>query len=198
MSGMNILNNGVRSLTGAVQKAYIQFEDRRIKLDEINITSYKERAAYSTSKLKAAVSTVGQHLGNDYIKMDRALSGLLAGDMDVGNTKNIYEVKFNPSELSFQVHGGGPVQKANMTEGQETTYECVEMSPRIMLNVPLIFDDYERTDAFMVEKFTDITAAARTLVLESTILEHHASLLAPGITCPQTGQHQLGAPGSRS
>ena len=173
MSGMNVLNNGVRSLTGAVQKAYIQFSDERIKLDEINVTSYKARTSgmapgFSTSKLKAAVSTVGGHLGNDHIKLDRALSGLLAGNMDVGSTRNIYEVKFNPSELSFQVHGGGPVQKANMAEGQTTKYECVEMSPRIMLNVPLIFDDYERTDAFMMEKFTDITAAARTLVSEGT------------------------------
>ena len=43
-----------------------------------------------------------------------------------------------------------------------------------------------------------ICSTIRTLVLESTILELHASLLAPGIICPQAGQHQLGAPGSHS
>ena len=38
------------------------------------------------------------------------------------------------------------------------------MQPRIQMNLQLIFDDYERTQAFMSEKFTDASAAARTVV----------------------------------
>ncbi len=167
MSGMNVLNNGLRSLTGAVQKAYIAFEDERIENGEINVMPYKSRAAglppgMQLGKLAKAAEAITATAAT----VSDVLGGVLMGNMNTVGAQNVYEVKFNPSELSFQVHGGGPVQKANMTEGQATKYECVEMSPRIMLNVPLIFDDYERTDAFMLEKFTDITAAARTLVSE--------------------------------
>ena len=38
------------------------------------------------------------------------------------------------------------------------------MQPRIQMNLQLVFDDYERTQAFMSEKFSDVSTATRTVV----------------------------------
>lgn len=169
MSGLNVLNNGLRSLTGAVQKAYIAFEDERFKTKEITVAPYKSRAAGLPPGMELGkLAKAAEAITATSAKISDVMGGVLTGKMETIDAQNVYEVKFNPSELSFQVHGGGPVQKANEVPGSEgaISHTWVEMSPRIMLNVPLIFDDYERTDAFMLEKFTDITAAARTLVSE--------------------------------
>ena len=45
MAGLDILNNGLRSLTGAVTKAYIKFEDERISANDVNVTEVRARAA---------------------------------------------------------------------------------------------------------------------------------------------------------
>ena len=170
MAGIDILNSGLRSLTGAVTKAYIKFEDERINANDIRVNEVRARSAGlppnfpGGEKITAAAqkaSSMGQSLSKS---LGELMSGVLPGTFD---QSNVFEVKFNPSEMSFQAYGGGKVQRMNYIGGEEdqkVSVEFVEMKPRIMLNVPLIFDDYERTDAFMMEKFSDPTAMARTAI----------------------------------
>lgn len=167
MAGLDILNNGLRSLTGAVTKAYIKFEDERIGSNGVKVSGVKARAAAlppgipGGDKLMAAAQKAADKANT----VANAIGGLMAGaGVDLLSSGNVYEVKFNPSELSFQAYGGAKVQKMNYLENDQIKGEFVEMKPRIMLNVPLVFDDYERTDAFMMEKFSDTTAMARTVV----------------------------------
>ena len=170
MVGIDILNNGLRSLTGAVTKAYIKFEDERISANDVNVTEVRARAAALPPGIPGAdkLMAVAQKAAGAANSLANALGGLMAGvGLDLFSSGNVYEVKFNPSEMSFQAYGGGNVQRMNLADPgaeQKVSIEFVEMKPRIMLNVPLIFDDYERTDAFMMEKFSDPTAMARTVV----------------------------------
>ena len=45
MAGIDILNSGLRSLTGAVTKAYIKFEDERINANDIRVNEVRARSA---------------------------------------------------------------------------------------------------------------------------------------------------------
>lgn len=172
MAGTDILSNAARSVTGAVTKAYIQFEDERISSKDITVTDVKARAAASPLGLSGIqnMSNLMQKAANSSNSMVSAVAKLgVSAAAKLTPQENVYEVKFNPSEINFQAYGGMKVQKMNFAAGEETEdntvkIEFVEMKPRIMMQVPLIFDDCERTDAFMAEKFGDLTAAARTVV----------------------------------
>lgn len=159
MAGLDILNNGLRSLTGGVTKAYIQFEDER-RTEPVNVTTVGAQSATSLSgKLKAAANKAVDGVNS----AANAIGSLMTGNKaDLHSSGNIYEVKFNPSQISFQALGGTKMQKMNYTEGDTVHIDFVTMQPHILMTVPLIFDDCERTDAFMMEKFGDAAAAART------------------------------------
>lgn len=165
MSAIDILNNGVRSLTGGITKAYIKFEDERIKAKDIKVTDVNARAAAVSPGLPGAgkLQAVATKVANGTNSAANAIGGLMAGVGVSGfSSGNVYEVKFNPSDISFQAYGGAKVQKMNYAEGGNVQMDFVDMAPRIMMNVSLVFDDYERTDAFMTEKFSDLMALTRT------------------------------------
>lgn len=164
---MSVLGGALRSLTGAVEKAYIKFEDERFDAEDVKVTEVKGRTAGlppnfpGAAQMMAAIdkATAAASAFSD------ALGGLMTGlGLDLFSSGKIYEVKFNPSEITFQAYGGAKVQKMNFAAGKDVKIEFVDGKPRIMMNVPLVFDDYERTDAFMMEKFSDPTALARTAV----------------------------------
>lgn len=162
---MSILGGALRSLTGAVLKAYIKFEDERFESEEVRVGTVCKRAAGLPPNLPGAEQVLAAAEKAASSSLTNMLGGLMTGiGKELFSSGHIYEVKFNPSEISFQANGGNRVQKMNFAAGQSVKIEFVEMQPRIMMTVPLIFDDYERTDAFMFEKFSDPTALARTAV----------------------------------
>lgn len=170
MPAMDILNNGLRSVTGAVVKAYIKFEDERPK-SAPNVNTPKSRSAglpggssgeSALSKLAAKAASASSSVSN---ALDRMMANVKKGsNADSFSSGKTYEVKFNPKEVSFQAYGGGKVQRMNFSPKGKIQMDFVTMEPRILMNVPLVFDDYERTDAFMLEKMTDPSALARTVV----------------------------------
>ncbi len=161
MAGLDILGNAARSMTGAVTKAFIRFEDERIKNGEIQVATVKARSGISFGKETSLAAKMAISLDLGFQSTIEGFTDLLSGRGDITSSGNVYQVKFNPSQISFDVFGGNPVQKMNMAGGT-IDVKYAEMSPRIMLNVPLLFDDYERTDAFMMEKLTDPGALLRT------------------------------------
>lgn len=171
---MILSNNGkfaMQSVTGNIEKAIIEIEDRRIK-EDINVVETESRKASSvagigqisdklsevTSKVKETTASVAGQFPfvNEITKLQQKAA-------TTGIKKKRFQVKFNPGQLSFSAIGGSRIEKKDYVkkEGQ-VDISFQEMKPRIQMNLQLVFDDYERSEAFMLEKFTDVAAAART------------------------------------
>ena len=187
MAASNILKSAVSSLTGAIEKAIIETEDERnlTKAGAVEVSGVTARAAVPaglggvSGKLGAAAAQAAKAAQTVSAAADIASS--VAGAVGVSGLtgaldsfkeslsmelpkKKRFEVKFNPSQITFQGAGGGKVAKTNYSAGGKVDMQYQEMAPRIQMNLQLVFDDYERTEAFMLEKFTDTTAIARTVV----------------------------------
>ena len=169
MAGMDILNNGLRSATGGVTKAFIQFEDERIKAKDIKVSEVRARSGGLSSKFPGGekINNTVKKMSEKSQKMANSISGLMTGvGKDLMSTGNVYVVKFNPSEMNFQAYGGMKVQRMNYGAGDDNQIkaEFVEMKPRIMLNIPLVFDDLDRADAFMMEKFNSTSSGMNAAI----------------------------------
>ena len=168
MSGLDIFKEMGQSLSGAISKAVIEIYDERKLAQDITVEAVKRTAALtaagvSLTELEKAINNVNTNLKKNLEKLTSAVPSNNA-------TKKRFEVKFNPSQISFQVYGGNKVAKTDLTKSQSASdaqlkTEYVEMAPRIQMNVQLIFDDFERTQAFMMEKMNDPQALIRTGVV---------------------------------
>lgn len=165
------------SITGENSKAIIVIEDERPAAgSRVNVTETAARNAGST--LGRISNTVSQAAAAVSQAASQATSAVLSPNLNrmaqnmaaAGGQPNqkLYEVKFNPSQISFRAQGGMKVAKKNfaLTEGENQVVQIQyqDMHPRIEMNVQLIFDDCERTDAFGFEKFSDGMAFVRTAV----------------------------------
>ena len=167
----NIGNQALSSFTGGIEKAIIEIEDERFKLKEINVTEAKPRQASSefgigniSNKLTDIVdkATSSTNSVPDKLALINGVEELQKSNSPASAKKKRFQVKFNPSQISFSGVGGGRVEKKNYKDSEgNVQIEYQEMKPRIQMNLSLVFDDYERTQAFMQEKFTDTTAAVR-------------------------------------
>lgn len=167
MAGMDILNNGARSLTGAVVKAYIIFEDERFERNEVKITEVRGRSAGIPPSFPGAakLTSVAEKASQKAQTLANAIGELVTSPKKLDSSKkHIFQVEFNPAEMSFEAYGGGKAQKLNFALNGKISMTYEEVKPRILLRVPLIFDDCERTDAFMAEKFGDMMAMGRTVI----------------------------------
>ena len=184
MAASNILKSAASSLTGAIEKAIIEIEDERnlAKADAVEVSEVTARAAVPaglgavSGKLGAAAAQAAQ-AASAAVDIASSVAGAvgvsgLAGAVDsLKNSlsmelpqKKRFEVKFNPSQITFQGVGGKNVVRANLAAGGQLDMSYQGMDLRVQMNLQLVFDDYERTEAFMLEKFTDTTAIARTVV----------------------------------
>lgn len=165
MAGMDILKSAGESLTGAVEKAYLEFEDERIKANEVHITDVQARQQVQIGSL-GNMAAVGDKAAQTAAAVSNVAAAVrtMSGVADAVSSKKKYEVKFNPNEITIQAKGGEGVlvQKMNFASSGKVSAKFSEMKTDIMMNVPLLFDDMERTDAFMMEKFTDLAALTRT------------------------------------
>lgn len=157
------------SIIGENNKAIIEIEDERPAAgSSVNVT--ETAARNSGSPLGGISNTVSQAASQVASAAPSTnLSNLAQNVAAAGGqpTKKRYQVKFNPSQLSFRVQGGMKVAKKNFSNvGNNKVVEIhyQDMHPRIEMNVQLIFDDCERTDAFGFEKFMDGMAFIRTAV----------------------------------
>lgn len=180
MGAENIGKQALSSFTGGIEKAIIEIEDNRPrKEDEINLPQISDNTkkikapaglSKISNKIKTATSAATKAVGMVSSKAEGSLTeSSLTKAVDVMKTQTSvsvkktkkFVVKFNPSQITFQGIGGGRVEKKSLgTDGVEFEYGAMET--RIQMNFQLIFDDYERTQAFMLEKFTDPEAVVRT------------------------------------
>ena len=169
----NIAKSAGQSFTGGIEKAIIEIE-RHIPTD-INVTDVKAGKSLTTnlSQISDKLSQQANNVANSASSEESIIKKLVAATQESiakgAPTKKRFAVKFNPSQITFQGVGGGKVEKRDYEvehkdPGKKVDISYQEMQPRIQMNLQLIFDDYERTQAFMSEKFTDASAAARTVV----------------------------------
>lgn len=165
MAASNILKSAAASLTGGIEKAILEISDERelMKPKKIQITQVKAR--------RAGISLISTNVDEAATKAAETLESAVemakevkTGLPMVGAKTKKFKVMFNPSQITFQGIGGGKVAKTNFAAGGKIDMQYQDMNPRIQMNIQLVFDDYERTEAFMLEKVSDTTAMARTVV----------------------------------
>lgn len=174
MGGMDIQKQGGQSATDAISKAIIKIVDERELEKKIMVTKMEARKnAYSSTLSKEELNAVLNNIetvAEKEVQFRNSLVPLIKSPGHIKSPVHIYEVKFNPSQISFQAYGGRKVTKTDLAKASVDNtgplkMEYQEMAPRIQMNVQLIFDDYERTQAFMMEKITDPAALVRTGVV---------------------------------
>lgn len=158
---MSILTTAAQSLTGAVTKAYIAFEDERST--DVTVTGVQARGAGlppGFARVADVAALANKVTAN--VPALQVVAGVLHAAESLIDKKHRIEVHFNPSHISFQAHPGRTIKKPNFAADNTVSYTYTTVGPSIKMQVPLLFQDYERTDAFMMEKFSDTTAMART------------------------------------
>lgn len=167
MAALDVLSTlGKRAggdIIGHVAKAIIEIEDERVQPGDVTVTRERSRSVAGGSLPGGALGGVTQAAGrarSNSLPQALPQAGALTSVAD--DRKRRFQVKFNPSEITFQANGGNRVARTNFSPGGRQAMHYVEMKPRIQIRVPLIFDDYERTETFMMEKFSDPTAILRT------------------------------------
>ena len=134
MSAGTLGNNLLNSLTGQVEKAYIDITDKRDK--EVVIENVK-KANNSLSGLGSLKGINTDSMGITGLT-DKVLKGLST------NTKR-YIVQFNPSTLNIQAMGGGRFAVTNHSDEKgESKLDYAALTPRIQVSVKLIFDEVQR------------------------------------------------------
>ena len=164
MSAMDMLSNAARSATGAIAKAYIKFSPIE-KRKEVNVEEVK--AKKGRSRLSFDTLAMENTLAREKDFRTQLIGGVLSRDKsEIFGGDDVLEVHFNPNQVSFQARPGRKVQKQDYARKQkgepgDVNYTYVMAAPRITMTVPLIFQDFERSDAFMMEKLSDPAAMAR-------------------------------------
>lgn len=152
------------SLIGRVTKAIIEIEDERATPAQVTVTEEPVRRAggllASASALDGLASQVTEAVSSGTQAVQQLTQTATQAAALPQNKR--FEVKFNPSEISFQAQGGTRVSKTNFLPGGRVDMQYVQMKPMVQIRVPLVFEDMERTETFMMEKLTDPTALVRT------------------------------------
>lgn len=156
------------SVIGNVAKAYIEIEDERIAPSDITVTQERSRSASLSLPGSGVLDNAAQAAAGAAQTAGSAVPGIqnmvqaATALAPTAATKRRFQVKFNPKEITFQASGGNRISRTNFSESGVMAMRYVEMKTRVQIRVPLIFDDYERTETFMMEKFSDPMALLRT------------------------------------
>ena len=175
----NIGKSALQSFTGGIEKAIIEIEDKRPQANKKpTVTESEPRKSTDAGlgQISDKLSDVANKVAEGAETVANKLPGAnVVNDMKEHADESIpkkkrFVVKFNPSQITFQGVGGGKVEKRDYeVESQDPEHKVdisyQDMQTRIQMNLQLIFDDCERTEAFMTEKGTDAAALVRTGVV---------------------------------
>ena len=134
MSTATLGNNLLNSLTGQVEKAYIEIIDKREK--EVTVTQVKK----DDDDLLGGFGSI-----NDIDMDDMDLAGInLDNIKGLSTTRKRYIVQFNPSTLNIQAMGGGQFAVTNHAAKGKSKLDYTALTPRIQVSMKLIFDEVQR------------------------------------------------------
>lgn len=170
---MDTLGTIVSNLTGNVERAIIEILDERTadqnKVREENKLAGKKKL----SSFGMTTTNIASLSGN---AMKKAASLTPSDIMEYANQQintpsgyKRFSVQFNPATLQLAAQGGGTAQIIDITSAAKEV-SVGNMTTRIQLTVPLIFDKVYIKDAFMADKFalnpTSIIAGAAANVAQ--------------------------------
>lgn len=148
----DIFKEAGESIIGSLAKAKIEISDTRV--NEVKVIDIVNNANKKVLFAKDVFETV--EVGNITDKV-KEIKERLPKD-----TKRIYTVRFNPSELSINAIGGGKAPVMNYDDSEHSQVDYVEVGVNIQLSVRLIFDDMSITDSFMNEAIAIKNAVKKT------------------------------------
>lgn len=167
----NIGKSALQSFTGGIEKAIIEIEDNRPKPGNTTVTEAEPRKATDaglgqiSDKLSDVANTVVKNTDAvlDKLPVTDVVDEMKETAVEMIPERKRFVVKFNPSQINFQGVGGVKVEKRDYEVQYKDKEKKVDiryqaMQPRIQMNLQLLFDDCERTEAFMAEKATDTSA----------------------------------------
>lgn len=148
---MNILENAIRSVSGSVDKAILCVKKPA-----------KASVKGGSNMLK------GQNNKRPIDLQAKLLSESKAGTFSFLKSKteiveefgyHVLKVKYNPSKIRIDSRAGSFIQSGPGGAGTNTLTQ-ITMPAQTRMNLELLFDEENHSDAFMFEKITNLTAGA--------------------------------------
>lgn len=161
---MGLLSNVTSSISGKVEKALLcvkkpaAAETNQMMNDMFNTIGETMPAG-----MLSGMPTLGGAISNVDLraKMVAGQKGFLSSFTSMKaiagqNGYHVMEVKYNPSRIRFYSNGGN-----QMMPGPDGNMQVQSIMPAMTtMQVELLFDDTNNQDAFMMEKFSNLTAGA--------------------------------------
>lgn len=146
---MNLLENVASSISGSVDKAILCI--KKPISNNNNNTGINVSASKSTINLQAQLTA---------LKKNGMFSfGTQAEEKAKANGYHVLKVKYNPSKISFSSRAGSFIQPGPGGEATNTLSQVVVPAETYM-NFELLFDKENHQDAFMFDKFTNLSTGA--------------------------------------
>lgn len=153
---MGLLSNVTSSVTGKVNKALICVKKpAAAKKNE----TLQKISSLNRPMLGGAVSNVDLRA-----KLVSSQKGFISDFTSMKNQAemqgyHVMEVKYNPSRIRLFSHGGNLMMPGPAGGGSNIQVQSIEPATTTM-QVELLFDDTSIQDAFMMEKFTNLSGGA--------------------------------------
>lgn len=170
MAFTDVMQNGISSVTGSVEKAIIKIRDerdlKRASLSKEEITKLKSSGGLGLD-IDLDVSALETYTAGLADTVMNSMSSIAGIDLTSDGYSRIIEVQFNPTSLQLRSNAGGDVQLTDYTQDGNG----ISRGPsglHVDLSVRLIFDQISNTAAFQQDNMTlsstRITAAAASAV----------------------------------
>jgi len=141
--GKNIAKGALQTVTGNIETAQIIIHDYRQAAQTLGVG--KKNSALAQEDALAAFSGW---------RVDATKEALTTGTAPSysGSQDKVFKVQFNPSQLTLNA-SSVPKYEADLTDPKKQRAIVVE-DPKLTLTVMMYFDNMDKYDAFMTEKFT--------------------------------------------
>lgn len=146
---MNLLENAINSISGSVDKAILCI--KKPVSTNTNSSGFQVNNAKSVVDLQAKLTAIKKNGMFSF----RTQAEQIAKD----NGYHVLKVKYNPSTISFSSRAGSFIQPGPGGPGTNTLSQYVVPAETYM-SFEIIFDDENHQDAFMFDKFTNVSAGA--------------------------------------
>lgn len=164
---MGLISNVVSSVTGKIDKALLCV--KKPAAAQVNTalgSMFEAVGAAMPSSVLPGLPAIGGAISNVDLRAKLAASqkGFLSSFTSVESiAKNqgyhVMEVKYNPSRIKISSHSENQMMPGPGGAGTNMQIQSPVPAMTIM-QVELVFDDMSKQDAFMFEKFTDVSAGA--------------------------------------
>ena len=161
---MGLISNVVSSVTGKIDKALLCV--KKPAAAKVNTGINSMHGAVGASLDTGLFPLLGGASSNVDLRAKMAASqkGFLSSFTSMKNVAkqegyHVMEVKYNPSRIRIQSHGGNQLMPGPAGAGANMQMQST-IPAMTTMQVELLFDDMNKQDAFMMEKFSDVSAGA--------------------------------------